>query len=92
MAHIYDLAGQIDVDVPAYTDGRKTGTKVKFPSTPVFGGFNAPSRLEGDIIDLEFTGQIPPEINGTFYRIQPGNTLLPLPHIPPPGLISSHLP
>ena len=70
MAHIYDLAGQIDV--PPYTDGRKTGTKVKFPSTPVFEGFNKPSRIEGDIFDLEFTGQIPPEINGTFYRVQPG--------------------
>ena len=70
MAHIFDLAGQIDL--PAYSDGKKSGTKVKFPTTPVFSGFNLPSRIEADIFDLEFTGQIPPEINGTFYRIQPG--------------------
>lgn len=73
MAHIFDLAGQIDE--PAYASGRKTGERVKFPSTPVFSGFNLPSRIEGDVFDLEFSGQIPPEINGTFYRIQPGELL-----------------
>jgi carotenoid cleavage dioxygenase-like enzyme len=76
MAHIFDLAGQIDV--PSYIDGQKSGTKVKFPSTPVFGGFNLPSRIEGDIFDLEFSGQIPPEISGTFYRIQPDHRFPPL--------------
>lgn len=76
MAHIFDLAGQIDV--PSYTDGQKTGTQVRFPATPVFSGFNQPSRIEGDIFDLEFTGQIPPAIDGTFYRIQPDHRFPPL--------------
>ena len=70
MAHIHDLAGQIDV--PSYTDGVKSGAKVRFPSTPVFSRFNLPCRIEGDIFDLEFTGEIPQDINGTFYRVQPG--------------------
>ncbi len=30
---------------------------------------NKPSRFEGDIFDLEFTGTIPKDINGTFFRI-----------------------
>lgn len=73
MAHIFD----IPVDYP-YTDGRKTGDQVKYPNTPVFQNFNLPCRLEGDIFDLEVDGTIPPEINGTFFRIQPDHRFPPL--------------
>ncbi|KAK8137756.1 hypothetical protein PG984_001136 [Apiospora sp. TS-2023a] len=39
---------------------------------------NRPSRFEGDIFDLEVTGEIPKEINGTFYRVQPDHRFPPL--------------
>ena len=42
-----------------------------FPQTPAFTGFNEPSRLEADIADLVHEGQIPDELNGAFYRVQP---------------------
>jgi carotenoid cleavage dioxygenase-like enzyme len=77
MAHIHELAAAINQS-PAYASGRKTGTQVKYPSSPAFVGFNSPSRLEGDVFDLEFEGQIPPDINGTFFRIQPDHRFPPL--------------
>ena len=67
MAHIFSLAPAVS----NYTEGRLTGDGVKYPDTDVFRGMNKPSRFEGDIFDLEVTGQIPKEINGTFYRVQP---------------------
>lgn len=42
-----------------------------FPDTPNFTGFNTPSRIEADIADLVHTGQIPRELDGAFYRVQP---------------------
>lgn len=42
-----------------------------FPDTPSFTGFNTPSRIEADIADLVHTGEIPRELNGAFYRVQP---------------------
>ena len=51
---------------------------MKFPSSIAFSGFNSPSRLEGDVFDLEFEGEIPKDINGTFFRIQPDNRFPPL--------------
>ncbi len=44
---------------------------VHFPDTPSFTGFNTPSRIEADIRDLAHEGEIPKEINGAFYRVQP---------------------
>ena len=76
MAHIFDLAPQISVS--NYTGGIRSSDRVVYPSTGVFEGFNKPSRLEGDIFDLEFDGTIPPEINGTFYRIQPDHRFPPI--------------
>ncbi|KAJ5652289.1 hypothetical protein N7507_009715 [Penicillium longicatenatum] len=73
MAHIYD----IPVDYP-YTHGQKTGDQVRYPRTPAFQTFNLPSRFEGDIFDLEVDGTIPPEINGTFFRIQPDHRFPPI--------------
>lgn len=64
MAHIHDLAPQVTTQ-PNYVEGRKHGDRVKFPDTDVFKGFNLPSRLEGEVFDLEFDGVIPREIDGT---------------------------
>jgi carotenoid cleavage dioxygenase-like enzyme len=42
-----------------------------FPDTPSFTGFNTPSRIEADIADLAHTGEIPRELDGAFFRVQP---------------------
>lgn len=42
-----------------------------FPDTMDFTGFNAPSRIECDIYDLIVEGQIPDEIEGTWFRCIP---------------------
>lgn len=42
-----------------------------FPDTLNFTGFNSPSRIEADIVDLVHDGVIPPELNGAFFRVQP---------------------
>ncbi|KAJ9144933.1 hypothetical protein NKR23_g5734 [Pleurostoma richardsiae] len=38
------------------------------PDRPQFSGFMKPCRLEGEVSDLEVYGEIPPDIDGTFYR------------------------
>lgn len=42
-----------------------------FPERPQFSGFMKPCRLEGDSPDLEVYGEIPADIDGTFYRVMP---------------------
>lgn len=42
-----------------------------FPETMDFTGHNAPSRLEGDIYDLVVEGQLPEELNGSWYQSVP---------------------
>ncbi|KUL88876.1 hypothetical protein ZTR_03539 [Talaromyces verruculosus] len=43
-----------------------------FSSQPPWeGGFHRPSRFEGEINNLEVYGEIPHEIDGTFYRVMP---------------------
>lgn len=76
MAHIHDIAGE--VEKRSYVNGIKAGHEVKFPETLAFSGFNRPSRFEGDIFELEFDGEIPKDIDGTFYRIQPDHQFPPL--------------
>jgi carotenoid cleavage dioxygenase len=48
-----------------------------FPNAPQFSGFMKPCRYEGDVTNLEIIGDIPNEIDGTFYRVMPD------PHLPP---------
>jgi carotenoid cleavage dioxygenase len=43
----------------------------KFPKTPAFTGANTPARFEADIADLEIDGEIPEDMDGSFYRVQP---------------------
>jgi carotenoid cleavage dioxygenase-like enzyme len=44
---------------------------MKFPNTPSYAGPMAPVRIEADVGDLEFDGEIPSGIDGAFYRVQP---------------------
>ena len=43
----------------------------RFPDTPSFTGFNKPSRIEADIANLQHEGEIPRELDGAFFRVQP---------------------
>ena len=42
-----------------------------FPNTAAFTGYNAPSRVEADIFDLEIEGELPSDLNGDWYRMTP---------------------
>ncbi|KAK1763510.1 carotenoid oxygenase [Phialemonium atrogriseum] len=42
-----------------------------FPDRPQFSGFMKPCRVEGEIQNLEVYGEIPADIDGTFYRVMP---------------------
>lgn len=42
-----------------------------FPARPQFSGFMKPSRVEGEVQNLEVYGEIPADIDGTFYRVMP---------------------
>ncbi|KAK4182246.1 putative carotenoid oxygenase protein [Podospora australis] len=78
MAHIFTLAPEIDTS-PGYTSAHRVRTTpTQFPKTDVFRSMNSPSRLEGSVFDLEVTGSIPAEINGTFFRVQPDHRFPPL--------------
>lgn len=54
-----------------------TKSNTYFPDRPQFSGFMKPCRLEGEIQALEVHGEIPKDINGTFYRV------IPDPQLPP---------
>ncbi len=49
-----------------------------FPSSISFTGFNTPSRVEADAFDLPHVGDIPRELSGAFYRVQPDPQFPPL--------------
>lgn len=78
MAHVFDIAAAIDNTSGLYVNGRKATDQVKFPTNDVFHGINRPSRIEGDVFDLEVTGTIPAEIDGTFFRVQPDHRFPPI--------------
>ena len=42
-----------------------------FPKTMAFAGYNAPSRVEADIFDLEIEGELPAGLKGVWYRMTP---------------------
>jgi carotenoid cleavage dioxygenase len=50
----------------------------QFPITPHYSGFNAPSRLESDLYDLEVEGEIPADLHGTWFRCGPDPQFPPL--------------
>ncbi|CAG8981822.1 hypothetical protein HYALB_00013987 [Hymenoscyphus albidus] len=76
MAH---LSSFVPMEGPNYEDGLKASSQIKYPDNNVaLQGFNRSQRFEGDIFDLEVTGRIPEDINGTFYRIQPDHRFPPI--------------
>ncbi|KAJ5848392.1 hypothetical protein N7455_012349 [Penicillium solitum] len=77
MAHIFELADSLS-SKPNYADGVKTSKQNKFPLTDTFTGFNSASRLEADVENLEVTGVIPKDIDGTFFRVQPDHRFPPV--------------
>ncbi|KAF9886733.1 hypothetical protein FE257_011110 [Aspergillus nanangensis] len=77
MAHILEIADALSPSA-GYVDGIRRGDPSKFPTTEAFSGFNQPSRLEATVENLEITGQIPDDIEGTFYRIQPDHRFPPV--------------
>jgi carotenoid cleavage dioxygenase len=77
MAHIFELAESLSAK-PSYTNGVKANDDTTFPQTETFVGFNRPSRLEGSVHDLQVTGTIPADIDGTFFRIQPDHRFAPV--------------
>jgi carotenoid cleavage dioxygenase len=50
----------------------------RFPDTPAFTGLNRPCRIEGQINDLEYDGELPAGLRGTFYRCGPDPRFAPL--------------
>ena len=53
----------------------------RFPKeNPLFHGFEEPVRWEGELYDCLVEGEIPEEIDGTFYRVMPTHA-----HVPKPG-------
>lgn len=50
---------------------------MRFPNTISFSGFDAPTRVEADIFELEVEGEIPRDLEGMFYRVAPENQFAP---------------
>ncbi|KAI9925246.1 transcriptional regulatory protein rco1 [Aspergillus wentii] len=48
-----------------------------FPNRPQFSGFMKPCRFEAEVQNLEVYGEIPQDIDGTFYRVMPDPQLPP---------------
>lgn len=71
MAHIFHR------NLPVYVNGKRVSDQVQFPKTAIFSDFNCPSRIQGDIFDLEVEGEIPKDIAGTFYQVQPDHRFPP---------------
>lgn len=49
----------------------------RFPDTLAFQGILRPLRFEGDILDLEVEGEVPPQLNGTYHRVHPDQQFAP---------------
>lgn len=49
-----------------------------FPRTPAFTGYNAPTRIEADVFDLTVEGDLPPALEGIWYRMTPDPQFPPL--------------
>jgi carotenoid cleavage dioxygenase-like enzyme len=56
----------------------KNGKGMRFPRTATYSGFDAPGRVEADVCELEFDGEIPKDLNGIFYRVAPEPQFPPL--------------
>ena len=43
----------------------------KFPQTPSYTGVFEPIRIEADVTDLDIEGEVPADLDGAFFRVQP---------------------
>ncbi|KAL3436398.1 carotenoid oxygenase [Aspergillus tetrazonus] len=77
MAHIFELTESLS-PTANYSNGVRSKETLQFPATETFTGFNSPSRIEGDVENLQITGQIPADIDGTFFRVQPDHRFPPI--------------
>ncbi len=41
------------------------------PTNPIYHCFDAPSRVEAEVFDLEVEGTVPADLDGTFFRVGP---------------------
>jgi carotenoid cleavage dioxygenase len=48
-----------------------------FPKSPTFSTIDEPFRFEGELFDLEVEGTVPPELQGTFFRVGPDQAFPP---------------
>ena len=46
-------------------------TPQQWPKEGIYSQFLTPNRLEADIHSLTVTGEVPKELDGTFYRVYP---------------------
>ncbi|MER6085471.1 carotenoid oxygenase family protein [Streptomyces sp. NPDC001833] len=44
---------------------------MRFPDQPIYSGWDAPSRVEADIMELEADGEIPLDLRGRYYQVAP---------------------
>lgn len=51
---------------------------VHFPNEPLYQDVLRLVRLEGDIADLEIEGEVPPDMDGAFYRVHPDPQFAPM--------------
>lgn len=51
---------------------------VHFPQEGLYQGVLRPVRMEGDIADVEIEGEVPPEMDGAFYRVHPDPQFAPI--------------
>ena len=49
-----------------------------FPKSPTFSTIDEPFRFEGELYDLEVEGQIPTELDGTFFSGYDNSVVEPL--------------
>lgn len=49
-----------------------------FPKSPTFMTIDEPFRFEGELFDLEIEGELPAELDGTFYRVGPDQQFPPM--------------
>lgn len=46
-----------------------------FPQTPTYSGFDAPSRMEAEIFDLDVVRELPATLQGSWFSLRCGPTI-----------------
>lgn len=58
--------------------GVYTRNSKSFPKTETFSGWNQPTRFEADVLSLEIEGELPSDLCGAFFRVQPDSAFPPI--------------